>query len=145
MIKYTLECENEHRFESWFRDSAAYDTLAAAGHIACSVCGSDAVKKAIMAPTVRASEKSASKPAADHAPLSAPASPAEVALRELRAAVEKNADNVGREFAREARAIHNGEAPERAIYGEAKPDEARDLIEDGIPVAPLPWPNKSSN
>ena len=97
-----------------------------------------------MAPSVRPARSTAS--GADNPtgsppdrPLSAPASPAEQALAELRKHVEQNSDYVGGRFASEARAMHEGSAPERAIYGEARPDEARALIEDGVPVAPLPF------
>jgi hypothetical protein len=84
--------------------------------------------------------------AAEQAPtLTAPASPAEQALAELRKRIEAQSEDVGRNFANEARRIHEGVAPERAIIGEARPSEARALIEDGIPVAPLPWPARKSN
>jgi hypothetical protein len=135
MIKYALKCSNGHQFDSWFKDSQAFDTLQASGHLACSICADTDVTKAIMAPRVAASDRAAQ----DHGPLSAPSSPAEVALRELRAHVEANSENVGKNFASEARRIHDGDAPTRAIFGEAKLEEAKSLIEDGIPVAPLPW------
>jgi len=136
MIKYTLKCENDHRFESWFQSSKAFDKLSKSGHLACAVCGAGGVEKAMMAPQVTAPKKGA---------LSAPASAAEQAVKEFRKQVEANADNVGKGFAREARAIHNGEAPERAIYGEARIDEAKSLLDDGIEVRPLPWRNTSTD
>ena len=147
MIKYALKCAEGHVFDSWFQDSAAFDRLSDAGHLACAVCGGADVAKAIMAPQVSVPAKAgASEPAAEAAgPLSAPASPAEQALQKLRAHVEANSDNVGRNFASEARAIHEGEAPARSIYGEARLDEAKSLVEDGIPVAPLPWGNGKTN
>lgn len=141
MIKYALKCSNSHNFESWFRDSAAYDALANAGHLACSVCGDAKVEKAIMAPRVNVPEEAGPKAG----PLSQPATPAETALRELRENIEKNAEDVGDRFASEARAIHDGDKPERAIYGQAKLEEAKALIEDGVAVAPLPWMNKTRN
>ena len=131
MIRYTLKCEGGHTFDSWFRDSNAYDTLAAAGQVACVVCGSTDVEKAVMAPSVRAEG-----PATE---LSKPRSPAEHALAKLRDHLEKNSDYVGQDFAAEARRIHDGEADARSIWGEARLDDARALHEDGIPVAPLPW------
>jgi hypothetical protein len=73
------------------------------------------------------------------APLAAPQDPREAALAELRRRIEENSEYVGMNFAAEARRIHDGDAPERSIYGEAKPDEAKRLIEDGVPVAPLPF------
>ena len=135
MIRYTLSCADGHRFDSWFASAEAFDGLSASGHLSCAVCGSDKVEKALMAPSVRADK--------DEAKLSAPASPAEQALAELRRHVEENSEYVGMSFAKEARAIHDGAAPERPIYGEARAEEARKLIEDGVPVAPLPFRPKS--
>lgn len=143
MIKYTLRCEQDHQFDSWFQSSCAYEKLAKSGHLSCAVCGSGGVKKAMMAPRVTAKKKDKAPKSAG--PLSAPASPAEQAIQELRKKVTENADDVGRNFASEARAIHNGEAPERAIYGEAKIADAKSLIDDGIPVRPLPWRSGPTN
>ena len=143
MIQFTLKCSDGHQFDSWFQSAEAYETLKSAGHVACAVCGSERVEKAVMAPRISTARKAEAHSAG---PLSAPASPAEQALAALKKHVEKNSDYVGLEFAREARAIHDGEAPERSIYGEAKPDEAKKLIEDGVPVAPLPFrPGRKSN
>ena len=135
MIRYDLKCAKGHRFESWFGSSADFDKLVTAGMLSCAVCGDAGVKKAIMAPRV----------AKEQRPLSAPASPAEQAVKELRKKIEGSADNVGKNFAAEARAIHDGDAPDRMIYGVAKIEEAKSLIDDGIPVAPLPWGNKKAN
>lgn len=112
--------------------------------VACSICGSDQIEKAVMAPRLHTGRDAAKVAAGKDrkGQLSAPASAAELALKELRAKIEANSENVGSDFAREARAIHDGEAPERSIYGEARADEAKKLIEDGIPVAPLPWQNR---
>ena len=151
MIQYALKCGDGHEFDSWFQSAEAYDKLASAGMVSCAVCGGSDVSKAIMTPRVRASRNAATIPSADNTtevsrPLSEPASPAEQALAELRRKVEANSDYVGGNFAAEARAMHEGTAPERSIYGEAKPDEARKLIEDGVPVAPLPFlPNRKAN
>ena len=131
MIRYALRCDREHRFDSWFGSSDDFDRLTGAGLIACAVCGSSEVAKDLMAPNV-----TAAAPAPD---LRAPASPAEQALTEMRRRIEASAEDVGRNFAVEARRIHDGLARERPIIGEARPSEARALIEDGIPVAPLPW------
>lgn len=132
MIRYTLSCDRDHSFESWFQSSEAFDALSAAGRIACAVCGSVRVSKALMAPAVRGGK-------AEPAPLRAPASEIEAKLAELRRHIEENSEYVGLNFAAEARAIHEGDAPSRAIYGEAHRDEAKKLIEDGVPVAPLPF------
>ncbi len=156
MIRYALRCDREHRFDSWFGSSADFDRLKAGGLVACAVCGSAAVEKELMAPSIGTAVGPGSgevlppevlppggRPGPG--PLSQPLSPAEQALAELRKRIEAVADNVGRDFAAEARRIHAGEAPERVIIGEAPPAEARALIEDGIPVAPLPWGNRKAN
>ncbi|MFD1343796.1 DUF1178 family protein [Litorisediminicola beolgyonensis] len=141
MISYSLRCAEGHSFDSWFASSDAYDSLAAAGHVTCAVCGSDKVEKELMTPRVGKSDTAATK-----TPLSAPKSPAEQAIAKLRAEVEKTSDYVGTNFAREARAIHEGSAEERPIWGEARREDAKKLIEDGIPVAPLPFrPTRKSN
>lgn len=144
MIRYTLTCDQDHHFESWFQTSAAFDALAASGHLSCTICGSTQVARAMMAPSVptKGNRKADDK----KADLSAPLSTAETELAALRKQVEENSDYVGLSFAQEARKMHDGEAPERAIYGEAKLDEARKLIEDGVPVAPLPFlPKRKTN
>lgn len=135
MIRYSLKCDKDHEFESWFQSADAYEKLAQSGMVTCSICSSSEVQKSIMTPRIG---KNTTAPR----PLSAPATAAEQAVKELRAHIEANSENVGKDFATEARKIHHGEAPERSIYGEAKPEEAKSLIEDGVPVAPLPFMNK---
>lgn len=142
MIRFSLRCKKGHDFDSWFGSNADFERLQARGLIACAVCGNADVSKAIMAPAVSIAEQV--QQAEDH-PLSAPSSPAEQAVRELRAKIEAEATDVGKNFATEARKMHAGEVPERAIYGEARVDDARALIEDGIPVAPLPWRSRRDN
>jgi hypothetical protein len=147
MIKFTIKCTDDHRFDSWFQSAEAFDNLLARGLITCAVCGASDVEKAMMAPRIR-DGKSEDKPqeTQKNTSLTTPASPAEKALAELKAQVEKNSEYVGMNFAREARDMHDGAAPERPIYGEARPEEARKLIEDGVPVAPLPFvPARKSN
>jgi len=129
MIRYRLRCGGDHAFDSWFPSAAAYDQLRAAGMLTCPDCGSAEVDKALMAPRVRTD--------ADTSP--AEPDSREKALAELRRKVEENSEYVGMRFAAEARRMHDGDTPERSIYGEARADEARALIEDGIPVAPLPF------
>lgn len=150
MIRFSLRCDQAHRFDSWFGSGADYDRLRGSGLVACVVCGSTAVDKDLMAPAIGGSGADTgpetAAPSGDTAPdLSRPASPAEQALRELRSRIEAASEDVGRRFATEARRIHEGSAPERPIIGEAKPAEARALIEDGIPVAPLPWGPRRGN
>ena len=132
MIRYSLRCDQGHDFEGWFRSSDGFETMRAAGQVACTICGSVQVEKALMAPRVAQGDA----PAAD---LHSPRDPREAALEKLRQQVEANSDYVGMSFAAEARAMHEGEKPERAIHGEAKLEDAKKLIEDGIPVAPLPF------
>lgn len=131
MIRFALKCAKGHEFDSWFGSSNDFDSLKASGRLACAVCGAAEVEKAIMAPRVTTGRD-------DH-PLSGPASTAEQALMELRKRIEAQAEDVGTNFASEARKIHDGEAPVRAIIGEAKWQDARELLEDGIQIAPLPW------
>jgi hypothetical protein len=164
MILYDLICDKDHAFESWFRNSTAADKLLKAGQSPCPKCGSVKVRKAPMAPRLSKStgkdfeEQAASAPAATPAPsvaggkLPVPAgAPAEVAaamehaaeaLTKLRETIEKNFENVGEKFPEEARRIHYGEAPERAIYGDASLEEAQELVEEGIKVAAIPWPKR---
>lgn len=144
MIRYSLICAEGHRFDSWFASADAYETLSASGMVACAVCGTAKVEKAMMAPNVKQGGETAGPETSG--PLSAPASPAEQALAELRRRIEAESDYVGPNFAREARAIHEGDAPRRSIYGEANLQEARSLIEDGVPVSPLPFsPRQKTN
>lgn len=133
MISYSLKCDQDHSFDSWFASAAAYDKLAAADMVTCTICGSTKVKKAIMAPRVN-TQSAEQSPAPNLAP-----DATQLALAQLRKHVEENSDYVGTSFATEARKMHLGEAPERAIYGEAKPDEAKALINEGIQVTPLPF------
>lgn len=147
MIRYALKCEHGHEFESWFASGAAYETLAAQGHVGCPDCGSGRVEKALMAPRVRpAGEGDAvARGAQTTAPATATADRAAM-LKRLRSEIEANSEYVGMSFVAEARRIHDGDSPERSIYGEAKLEEARALIEDGIPVAPLPFvPGRQRN
>ncbi|MEO0389844.1 MAG: DUF1178 family protein [Pseudomonadota bacterium] len=139
MIKYTLKCTHGHQFDSWFASAAAFDTLAAGGHLTCAVCGSAEVEKSIMAPRVRAARDAEAAPAVPEDAQSK----AFKAIRAMKDHVEKNSDYVGKDFATQARAMHDGDAPERPIWGEAKPAEAKRLIDDGVPVLPLPFTPKS--
>ena len=144
MIRYMLKCDQGHDFESWFASASAYDSLRKSGHVACALCGSVAVEKTLMAPAV--SHGSSQNPSqSEQRPLALNPRIAEK-LAELRREVEQNSDYVGDRFATEARAIHHGDAPERPIWGEARLDEAKALIDDGVPVAPLPFlPKNKAN
>lgn len=141
MIRFSLKCPSDHDFESWFQSGAAYDALHAAGHVTCPVCGSASVEKSLMAPSVRPARSAAARP-----DLTTPATDAEKMLADLRRKVEENSEYVGLDFVTEARRMHQGEAPERAIYGEARIEEAKKLLDDGVPVAPLPFmPQRRTN
>ncbi|MEM1004015.1 MAG: DUF1178 family protein [Pseudomonadota bacterium] len=151
MIQYALKCSKGHTFDSWFQSAQAYEKLAAAGMVTCAVCGCAHVEKAVMTPRVQpARQAKAERPPAplpsDANETKTPDQTVETVLSELRRRVEENSDYVGKDFAREARKIHLGEAPDRLIHGEAKPDEAKALIEDGVPVTPLPFvPSRKTN
>ncbi len=137
MIRYTLQCENDHRFDSWFPSASGFEALKAAGQLECAICGAKKIEKSLMAPPVAQTRKTG-EPAPER-PLSQPQSEAEQALAAMRREIEKNSDYVGMNFATEARAMHEGTAKKRAIHGEAKPEEARKMLEDGLPVLPLPF------
>ncbi len=140
MICFSLQCSKEHRFDSWFKSGAAFDVLAGSGQLACPICGDASVEKSLMAPAVRPAEKSGVRP------LTSPQNDLEAAMAEMRRAVEENSEYVGLNFATEARRMHEGEIDPRAIYGEAKLTEAKALLDDGVPVAPLPFiPQRKAN
>jgi len=155
MIRYALRCENDHSFESWFQDSSAYDTQVKRKLVSCPVCDSVKIEKAIMAPRIVGKKgRERAEPAAP-APAPTPAAPEAATpgstplvmaqerelrakLKELRDHIVKNADNVGERFPNEARKMHYGEIEHRPIYGEASPEEAKSLIDEGVEVSPLP-------
>jgi hypothetical protein len=137
MIRYNLRCERGHEFESWFQSSSAYDSQIKRKLVTCAVCGSAKVEKAIMAPRLARGKRSTAAPAE--------LSPAMEEERELRAELKqlhdhlvKNADNVGKRFPNEARKMHYGDIEHRPIYGEASPEEAKSLIDEGVEVGSLP-------
>lgn len=138
MIKYDLICKEEHQFEAWFRDSAAFDDQSAKNKVVCPHCGSKKVSKAIMAPRVSSKTKSKGK----RPMLAGQQAKLAKMMSEFRTQVEKTHDYVGEQFPEEARKIHYGETEHRDIYGETTLDEAKDLVEEGVPVAPIPGPAK---
>lgn len=149
MIKYALVCEAGHGFETWFRSSDEYDRQRKRHLVECPACGSLEIEKQIMKPQVARTDRGRSRPAAG-APVAAPEQPTPVAmmspqeqflrekLKELREHVTKNADYVGEKFPELARQMHYEEIEQRSIYGEAKPDEVKELIDEGVAVQPLP-------
>lgn len=151
MIRYALHCDRDHQFESWFQSSSACDSQVKRKLVTCPICGSAKVDKAIMAPRIVGKKGRATappEPATTIAPEATPSGPTSLMmaqerelrakLKELRDHIVKNADNVGERFANEARAMHYGDKEHRPIYGEASPDEAKSLIDEGIEVSPLP-------
>lgn len=168
MIRYALECGEEHGFEAWFRSSDDFDRQAQAGLLACPACGSSDVSRALMAPAVSTSRKRAEIAAAASATPEGTAEPTSAAggatvpavrpapepvpvampdpralaflemLRRVRRHIEENSEHVGDRFPEEARKIHYGEADARGIYGEATRDEVEELLDEGIEIHALP-------
>ena len=161
MIKYSLVCKKGHEFESWFAGSEAFEEQASRGLVECPFCGSKNVSKALMTPSVSTSRKKEIRAEAMRQLAARPAAPVEgevlppaasgpvalldenqqklrEAIRELHAKVTENTVDVGEKFAEEARKIHDGEAPERPIRGQASLKQAKELLDDGIPVLPVP-------
>lgn len=138
MIRYDLVCEKAHEFDAWFADSASYDDQAARGFLSCPHCGTSKVTKAIMAPRIGRAQPAASPP--QEGPGLMDGMPAEVrkALREVRAKMLSGSEDVGVGFSDQARRMHKGEIPYRSIRGGASPDQVRELVEEGVPVAPIP-------
>jgi hypothetical protein len=131
MIRYALICDGSHEFEAWFRNSDDFDLQSDAGLVECPHCASTEVRKAIMAPSIA---RSSGKASAD------PQKTLMEMAGRIRSHIAENFDYVGEKFATEARAMHDGEKPERPIYGETTPQEATALKDEGVPCAPLPDP-----
>jgi hypothetical protein len=161
MIRYSLVCDRKHDFEIWFKNSADYDKQAKRGLVTCPACGSEKVEKALMAPSLgRGTKKGTSDAPAIEvppAPVETPAveAPSPVAmvspqmmtpqeqelrskLKELREHLTKNSENVGSKFPEVARKMHYGEVEHKSIYGEASPQEAKELHEEGVEFHPIP-------
>ena len=149
MIRYNLRCDRGHAFESWFQSSSAYESQEKRKLVSCPACGSVKVERAIMAPRIVSKKGREAAAPAQAVPAEVTASQAtplliaqELELRakikELRDHIVKNADNVGERFPNEARKMHYGDIEHRPIYGEASPEEARSLIDEGVEVSPLP-------
>lgn len=135
MIHYSLVCSKDHHFQAWFPDSAAYDKQRKARVVQCPVCGDAKIRKAPMAPALA---KSGNRDTDTTVPDAVQEFARKAAA--LRDHVEKNCENVGEQFADEARRIHYGEADERGIYGVASDQEAKDLDAEGIAFGRLPGP-----
>jgi hypothetical protein len=132
MIRYALICEHAHEFEGWFGSSDDFDDQQMRGLLECPVCTSKAVRKQIMAPAVSGTKRKGGEAARPNQAMMMEA------MSRFRQHVVDNFDDVGDSFAKEARAIHEGKSEARGIYGQASPTEVRGLVEDGVPVAPMP-------
>jgi hypothetical protein len=151
MIRYNLRCDKGHSFESWFQSSTAYESQEKRKLVSCPACGSAKVERAIMAPQIVSKKgRESAVPGPAEAPtveataqgstplLMAQELELRAKIKELRDHIVKNADNVGERFPNEARKMHYGDIEHRPIYGEASPEEARSLIDEGVEVSPLP-------
>ena len=135
MIRYTLQCENTHQFEGWFQSSDAFDQQVSTGQVSCPDCGSVSVEKSLMAPGIPNKSQETS------------IGPREVfnQIRAFRSKVTAETDDVGSDFPTQARQMHEGEIEHKPIRGNAKPEEVKELKEDGIPVMPIPQEPPSEN
>ena len=133
MIVYRIACGQGHEFEGWFKNSAAFEEQVAEGALACPICGEVDIRKAPMAPAVSSAGSKRDSPPP-------PLDPQKTRqfMAGFRKFVEKNAEYVGTRFPEEARKIHHGEKEDRHIYGEATLKEAKELVDEGITIAPLP-------
>ena len=148
MIRFTLNCAQDHAFEAWFKSGEAFERQTAGGQVACPACGDRTVRKAVMAPAImRSGSRDAPAAVVETAPAPLPPPPPRAPepaaqmmalLRKIRTHVERNFDDVGERFPEEVRRMHHGEAEARNVYGRATVEEARELLDEGIPVHPLP-------
>ena len=136
MIRYTLNCNNGHQFDSWFSDSASFEKLREKGHLECAICSSKKVEKSLMAPVVNPKKKET---------LLSKQSALEKEINALKQKIKATATDVGENFSAEARAMHYGEKEEKPIVGKTTINEAKELAEEGIPFTPLPWSDDKVN
>lgn len=139
MIRYRLVCRKGHEFDGWFKNSASYDDQVAGKQLSCPHCASKSITKALMAPNVATRGP---EPAQDAELMERQSPDTDNEFREvakkIREHVERNADYVGTGFTEEARKIHYGETDPHGIYGEATPTQLKELIDEDIPIYPLP-------
>ena len=138
MIKYNLICKCGETFESWFSSSSEFDYLCKKKLIKCIYCESSLVKKSVMAPNLPSKSNKIFKKSKLEKNI-------KKQLLDFRKYIEKNCRNVGENFSREARSIHYDKKTSQGIYGKTTPEEASELIEEGIEVISIPWVNKSEN
>ena len=161
MIKYSLICDTDHGFEAWFKSSDSFTQQLESGILSCPTCGSEAVRKALMAHSVRSTKgreiqsepqvevlppepKTPTREQARQIQMMTKAAELKRQLLALRRAVEENCDYVGDRFAETARAIHDGDEEANGIYGEATADEIEALQDDGIEIGQVPWIKQDS-
>ncbi|AXV16451.1 DUF1178 domain-containing protein [Neorhizobium sp. SOG26] len=135
MIKYSLSCENAHQFEGWFSTSADFDSQVKSGFLTCPTCHSASISKTLMSPSVSTARK---KEAKREMVMDMARQEAIAKIKQVIAEIKSNAEDVGEKFPEEARKIHYGEADARGIIGQASLVEVKELLEEGIDVAPLP-------
>jgi hypothetical protein len=140
MIRYDLICDKGHEFDGWFRDSDTYDKQAKRGLVSCTHCGTAKIQKQIMAPGIpsKSNKKSENAVRMTAGPVDPRAAAMMKMMRDYRKHVETNAENVGNNFAEEARKIHYKESEVRGIYGHTSSEEAAALVEEGIEIHPIP-------
>ena len=145
MIKFSLSCDRNHIFDSWFESNQAYETLVSKKLLTCPICNSNHVHKNIMAPNIVAKDKPVEKETTavaqkESIDLQKPQSKFEEKLMTLKKEIEKNSEYVGKKFAEQARMMYHSDTKKKSIHGEASLKEAKELLDEGIPVTPLPWP-----
>ena len=144
MIVFDLKCANAHVFEAWFGSSSDYDDQRARGLVSCPLCGDGAIAKAVMAPNIATGGNiQTAQTAAATGPNGVTPEVMKAAMAELATLQKKALEGstwVGRSFANRARAMHDGDEEHAPIHGQASPDEAKALIDDGVTVSPLPFP-----
>jgi len=153
MIRFDLICDHAHTFDGWFDSNNAFDDQLKRGFISCPICESEHVSKQLMAPGIPAKSNKAKMPKRiDEQAKNLLAGQQNPEMKELiktvrkmRKEVEKTSENVGDNFAEEARKIHYKETPKRGIYGQATANEAKELIEEGVEVLPMPILPEDSN
>ena len=138
MIKYRLKCKNGHLFESWFSNNSSFEYLQKSKNLECGICSNKEIEKSLMSPSLKAEKKKKENFLTTKGAL-------EKEISSLREKIKATAEDVGKEFASEARAIHYGESSERAIYGKTTRSEAIELAEEGVPFVPLPWTDDKLN
>ena len=141
MIKYNLKCKNNHEFESWFSDSDEFDKLNKKKLLECIYCSSKKIQKSIMAPMISGKKLEKDGPSF----LDKKLSNEKNELLKIREYIEKNFENVGERFSQEARNVHYDKKKSKGIYGKATPEQAEELLEEGIEVSTIPWVDKSEN